>query len=373
MKKAISVLFFLAVFSVSAFAQTMQASIGAGSSGTRIKLYIRPTSSLSAGNISTFQFDVAVAASVTPAPAINFVGTPAFGSGWVIQPSYIEDGYRHYEIVSALGGPMTLGAGVEFEVMELEFSGGPVTANDVTLITLPAGGNTGNALWLCTGAANSVEGQLYYTRPGTTVVNNTSYTGALPSTATISGVLLPVNWLSFNAAKQNNNAILNWEVANESANKYYELQRSTNGTSFTAIGTVNNTGLGVYSFTDASINTLAASIIYYRIKQVDVNGRISYSDIRQLRLNSTDAEITIFPNPVKEGFYVTVPGLKAGKIRLNLTANDGKTIAVRELNTLQATNYYFDVKRHTLAAGQYNLQILHDGKILSNKKLYINQ
>ena len=366
---------------VGAYSQTLQASIGPGTGTTRIKIYVRPTGANVNGNISTFQFNVSIPSSITPVPALNFVGTPAFGSGWQIDASYVEDGYRHYQINSTTGGAMVLNNGVELEVMELHFSGGPATANDVSLLTLGnGGGSTGNALFLCTGAANSVEGQLYYVRGGVTVTNNNSYSLPLISSATISGIILPVKWLSFNAAKQNNDALINWSVSDEETNHHYDLQRSLNGSSFTTIATINKNGSGNgihgYTYTDANITTLGSPVIYYRLKQVDIDSRYSFSEIRKININLKTNAITVYPNPVTDGFYVIIPTVQPGmerNIKLVLNNAAGQVVLTRQISALQAANYYFDVKNISLAGGNYFLQIFHQGTLLETKQLLISK
>ena len=362
---------------LSGFNQVMQASMGIGSSSTRVKLYVKPTAAVN-GTISTLQFSVAIDAAITPVPLVAVVGATAFGVTWNIDPSYVEGGYRIFDFTTAASPAVTIAANTETPVMEIEFSGGQTSANNVLLLTLPGGGNTtGNTLFLCSGAATSVEGQLYYTRAGTTVVNNSSYTGPLNSTVTLGGVVLPVNWLSFDVIKQGNDGLLNWTVANEESNHHYELQRSTNAISFTTIATVNKSGAGntAYHYTDAGINTLNTGILYYRIKQVDINGRISYSDIRTLRLDNKEGQVTIFPNPVKDGFYISVPFAGPGNsmVKLNLVSVNGQLICAKEITASQATNYYFDIKRQVPAAGNYNLQIIVDQQLVATKKLYISK
>lgn len=376
MKYILNSLIFLFA-SISGFGQIMQASIGAGTNATRVIIYIKPTTAVN-GNISTLQFDVAVPGVTVPLPTLSIVGVPTIGSGWIITPTYIEDGYRHYEILTAAVFTINIGANVETPVMELEFSGGPVTSSNVSLVTLPQGGAmTGNALFLCTGAIFSVEGQLYYPRAGTTVINEMSYTGSLPSFATIAGILLPVKWLSFSAIKQGNNALLNWAVANENANHHFELLRSINGTDYTTIATVNKSTNGNtnYNYTDVAINNLAATTLYYRIKQVDVDRKISYSDIRTLGLDKQEGQITIFPNPVTEGFYVSIPFTNRDNsiVKLNLTAANGQFVMSRQITTTQAANYYFDIKNKALAAGEYYLQIIFEDKLMGTRKLFINR
>jgi len=377
MKKILSLVFIGVVLFYSVTAQpVMQASIGPGSTPTRIKIYVRPTLAVN-GNISTFQFDIAIASGITPAPQLSILGTPTFGSGWVITPSYVEDGFRHYEVVSSLGGNLVLGAGIELEVMQLEFSGGPATSQDVAQYTLPAGGTTGNALFYCSGAANSEEGQLYYNRGGVTVVNNNSYTGSLPSSATISGILLPVSWLNFDVIKKNNDALLSWSVANEELNDHFEILRSVNGRDYNPVGTVNKNWNGNstndYSFTDVGIDNLGASILYYRLRQIDINGKNTLSDIRILRLEKSKTGISIFPNPVTTGFYVSaiLQNSADDKVILKLVNISGQQVLIKTITAQQATNYYVDISGLQLSAGQYQLQILKNAKLIETSNIII--
>lgn len=192
-----------------------------------------------------------------------------------------------------------------------------------------------------------------------------------------SQLTLPVNLLDFNARRQEKNAIVNWQVSGEDfKTNYYELYRSIDGVNFNPIAKIaakQQPGIQQYEYTDANITALAAKNVYYRVKQFDVDGRNTVSGIRYVRLDVDAKEIQVFPNPVKEGFYVSIPGTLTGKIKLNVLAADGRTIATREIGAAQAVNYYFDIKNKMIAAGQYTLQIIEKDKILINKKLYINQ
>jgi hypothetical protein len=87
------------------------------------------------------------------------------------------------------------------------------------------------------------------------------------------------------------------------------------------------------------------------------------------------SEVMIFPNPVKDGFFVNVPltGMDREKIKLNLFASNGQLITTREITGLQANNYYFDLKDKKLAGGQYSLQIILKDKTIASKMLTINQ
>ncbi len=362
-------------------AQKIQASIGVGATPNRVKLYLKPFSIPVNGQIATLNFNISIPATTpAPIPSLTIINNPFPAATFQLNIPYTESGYIHYNIANL--NAFNLNIGAETEILELEFGGNPNFAT-VSLVTLPDQGALGFALFYCSGAASSDGSDLYYLRSGTTVTNAFSYTfpNFIPPGTTIStsvlgtSILLPLNWLSFNVVKQGNDGLLNWSVANEEDNHHYELQRSTNGTNFTTIATVNKSAASVYRYTDAGINNLATSILYYRIKQVDINGKISYSDTRLLRLNIKGNAINVFPNPAKEGFYVNIPFTTADSkmVQLNLIAANGQIIRSKEITAMQASNYYFDLKDKNLAAGNYSLQIIYEEQILDTKKIYINQ
>ncbi len=366
--KRISLIIVITFVSLSAtFAQVMQASIGIGTAANRIKIYIRPTVAV-AGTISTIQFDVAIATTISPVPTLSFVGIPAFGGSWTIQPHYIEDGFRHYDLTSTGGVPLTLAANTELEVMELEFTGSNVGATDVSLYTLPVGGvTTGNGLFLCTGDINSVEGQLYYNRGGVTVINNNSYTGALPSSATISNVVLPVAFLSFNVQKGQDEALLNWTIENADLfTHHFDIERSTDGINFEKVGSIPfNAALnGAYNYTDPNITILQKSIVYYRIKSVDVNGSYKLTEIKNLRFDKAKYNVSVYPNPATRNITLSLTADNASTIALRIFDAAGQQVKNTQVKMQKGVNLIpQDVSN--LAAGTYQILLVLDGEKIS--------
>ncbi len=116
--------------------------------------------------------------------------------------------------------------------------------------------------------------------------------------ATFDGSVLPITLLSFNAILKNNAALLNWSTSSEFNNKGFEIQKSINGQSFAGIGFVNSSGnsffTNKYNFTDAQI---ANGTNYYRLKQIDFDGKFTYSKIVKIDF-SKKLVVTIRPNPV---------------------------------------------------------------------------
>ena len=115
---------------------------------------------------------------------------------------------------------------------------------------------------------------------------------------------LPITGLEFSAVKQNNSSKLAWTTICEINNAGFEVQKSINGTSFDSIGYVigtNSRNGGSYSFID---NNPGNSKVYYRLKQVDIDGtRFTYSNVKYVDF-SLDAKTMLYPNPVKSTLNV---------------------------------------------------------------------
>jgi hypothetical protein len=113
---------------------------------------------------------------------------------------------------------------------------------------------------------------------------------------------LPVELLNFNALCQSNKIMVNWSTASEINNQDFELQRSEDGAAFNNIalikGQVNSNTVHNYQYNDMNVG---APIIYYRLKQTDVNGQVHYSNV--IKVNSCNPGhynnyINFYPNPV---------------------------------------------------------------------------
>lgn len=115
---------------------------------------------------------------------------------------------------------------------------------------------------------------------------------------------LPVELTRFNAEPNEKNISLAWATASEINNSGFEVQRSTDGRSFSKIGWVEGSGTTTigkeYAFTDNEVkpNTL----YYYRLRQLDNNGTVEFTPIRSaLVKDQTRLMVTqLFPNPINQ-------------------------------------------------------------------------
>jgi hypothetical protein len=151
-----------------------------------------------------------------------------------------------------------------------------------------------------------------------------------------SGVtILPVTWVNVsaavNAAKK---ASIQWKVSEQEV-AYYQVEKSTNGQSFTAIGAKlpsQGNGLHQYNMVDPSP---LQDVTYYRIAQVDKNGQVSYSSVVKLYA-ATDASISLYPNPARDRVSLNISGNLVGT-KAVLSDVNGRRIMEVPLNSTLVT------------------------------------
>ncbi|MEL7427201.1 MAG: T9SS type A sorting domain-containing protein, partial [Bacteroidota bacterium] len=133
--------------------------------------------------------------------------------------------------------------------------------------------------------------------------------------------ILPVDWSSFTATAKGQDVLLNWATTAEENNSHFEVERSTDGRQFQFLAKVESSGSSFgdeYSFLD---DQPISGTNYYRIKQVDFDGSSSFSEIRQVRMESS-VNVKVFPNPAHDFLYLE--GLDGEQVEI--TNGQGKTV-----------------------------------------------
>ena len=123
--------------------------------------------------------------------------------------------------------------------------------------------------------------------------------------------IIPVELLSFNAKRLDKQTVrLNWTTATELNSAYFSIEKSTDGTKFNAIGQVQAAGQSSqkldYSFDNT--NTSSDNILYYRLKQMDIDGQYKYSNTVAVFQKDKNIKLTVYPNPVKD--IMTIDGFE---------------------------------------------------------------
>jgi hypothetical protein len=192
---------------------------------------------------------------------------------------------------------------------------------------------------------------------------------SMTSTKTFNkGTVLPLNWLSFTAKAVTDSVLLNWQTTNEMNTNYFTVERSVDGNNFNAIGnvTANNiqTAINNYQLTDKQP---LQGVNYYRINQVDKDGKHSYSSVIAIRYLIANNLITVLPNPFHDAFSVNINALKQSTAILTVVDLQGKTILAKSIELQVGINNVRMDGLGNFASGSYLLRIVNDGQVTTNK------
>jgi len=180
-----------------------------------------------------------------------------------------------------------------------------------------------------------------------TISNNAAPCVSVAAVNAACASVLPVKNKNFIVEKSGiDNSLLSWTTTTEVNNMGWNIQRSADGLEWENIGWTEGSGNiqneKSYKYTDP---TPMKGINYYRLEQVDFDGRTSYSEVKNIKFQTE--ELSIYPNPVVDRLYLT--GTESGT-SFTLTEINGKRLAKGTI-----TEDYIDIS--ALKNGSYILQI----------------
>jgi PKD repeat protein len=143
------------------------------------------------------------------------------------------------------------------------------------------------------------------------------------------GVPMPVKWLSFTGHLAGEETVsLNWSTASETDNHHFEIERNVRY-GWENTGIVKSSGNGqhvqAYSFTDR-LPADREGAVFYRIRQVDNDGKFSYSAIIAIETKPVTAEVAVQPNPFAKDFTISDRSGIGHSSHIQLTDIHGKTL-----------------------------------------------
>ncbi|MGN6492275.1 MAG: T9SS type A sorting domain-containing protein [Agriterribacter sp.] len=142
---------------------------------------------------------------------------------------------------------------------------------------------------------------------------------------------LPVSLTQFTVTRQSTAAILKWSTASESNNWGFEIEHSTDGSNWNAIAFQPSKAKGGNSVQNFEYNYTDHNPVngtnFYRLKQMDYDGRFEYSPVRLIKFND-NTDIMIYPNPAQD--QITIRGLTGNE---TITIYDITGRKVKQLNS----------------------------------------
>jgi hypothetical protein len=182
----------------------------------------------------------------------------------------------------------------------------------------------------------------------------------------------PVTLTSFNARHKGNGVTIDWSTSQELNNKYFQVERSSDGsTNWTVISTVIGAGnsqvANNYNSYDASP---LSGVNYYRLKQVDDDGKFSYSNTVAVKMDLQKAAISVLANPFYNTLTVKFVSPTSQNVIARLVDITGKQIAVEKWSVNNGTTKKDFSNVSGLQHGMYILSITNNtGEILFNGKV----
>lgn len=175
---------------------------------------------------------------------------------------------------------------------------------------------------------------------------------------------LPVHFLSLEGKLESNKIHLSWNVAQETNVKGYFVERET-GNGFENIGFVDALGQNSYDF---DVNQYHLGNNRFRIRQIDFDGKFSYSQVAIVKVENTENVMNVYPNPAKETLFIAWEGVPTS-CELSLVDMTGKETPLAHKSL---TNPLLTIDISHFAAGIYTLRCVYEsGKVVVKKVVVI--
>jgi len=180
---------------------------------------------------------------------------------------------------------------------------------------------------------------------------------------------VPVTLVNFTATLRNREVFLNWQTSAEYNNNYFTVEKSSDAIQFAGIGNVAGHGTTVLPHNYALVDHHPfTGMNYYRLRQVDFDGRSSYSEVVAVLVNNEDLVTSIY-NPADHTIKIHF-NKPQDQAKIKLFGSNGQLIRSAQLaNNISR----YDLNLPVLASGIYIIQIVSEDIQYSKKLLISNE
>jgi hypothetical protein len=180
------------------------------------------------------------------------------------------------------------------------------------------------------------------------------------NTTIANGFTIPVELTAFTASTSGESVDLRWSTASETNNAGFDVERSTDGETFTAIGFEPGVGTTEeaqsYRFVDQEAPF--ATTLFYRLRQVDTDGTFEYSPVVEVEVTpSAVALLPVAPNPVSASARLRYELPEATTVRLQVFDLLGRRVATLADGEKPAGRHEVSWQGAGLASGTYFVRL----------------
>jgi hypothetical protein len=184
------------------------------------------------------------------------------------------------------------------------------------------------------------------------------------------GCSLPVTWLAFSGSNNHSENILQWSTSEEWNNLGFEIERTFGGPDWEKIGFVKSAEAKApthnYRFVDYNP---PKGNSFYRLRQIDSDGRFNYSSIINIVFNGEMDDFRIYPNPVLEGTVsLSLNELQDEEVNITFINATGQTVLKRISKELRS-----DINVSDLPSGLYIVYVLKGNEVWSERLIINNR
>ncbi|MEO6233483.1 MAG: T9SS type A sorting domain-containing protein [Ferruginibacter sp.] len=172
----------------------------------------------------------------------------------------------------------------------------------------------------------------------------------------------PVQLTSFTGKYASGKSMLDWQTSQEINSDRFELFRSGDGLDFVKIASIKSAGnsnvVKNYSYLD-EISGNTGNNVYYRLKQIDIDGRATFSSIVKLNLGSKTS-FEVFPNPFSTNFTMSFGATKSASATLRIQNSTGVLVYSKQIAVTKGNNSIVMGNLPTLATGVYYVSLFNE-------------
>jgi hypothetical protein len=171
---------------------------------------------------------------------------------------------------------------------------------------------------------------------------------------------VPVKFTSITAENVSKNVNkINWKVENEINIISYNIEKSIDGRSFMSIGNqasmYNNGQSGAYQFVDTLV---VSNVVFYRVKSIDLDGSLSYSNIVRLSDLGNKNKLYVSPNPVENKIInLYFKNQPKGKYVVSIVDAKGQQLKSTQYTLIETDKIFKILAKEILHVGTYFLKI----------------
>jgi hypothetical protein len=174
---------------------------------------------------------------------------------------------------------------------------------------------------------------------------------------------LPIELLSFNAKIRDTVVDIFWTTVSEINSDYFKIERTTDFNEINEIATVeaagmSNTIIDYYTIDEYPLT----GISYYRLKEVDYDGSLTYSDWVEIEYNPVEISssvnlVSIFPNPANDQINIIFNTSETGNTYISVFDVQGKLLKTASPAVSNAGNTIITLDIYDLPSGMYIIRI----------------